>query len=209
MNLFELESLEPRYNIAPTQQILGVSEEAGRVARLFRWGLIPFWAKDASIGNKLINARSETIAEKPSFRHALAKRRCLIPADGFYEWKKGPGGKTPMHIRFRDGRLFAFAGLWESWTPPGGPAVSTCTILTTEPNKLVAPIHNRMPVILDPGDEAAWLDPETPPVARLGLLKSLAPEEMEAVPVSIRVNSPAVDDESLVEPVSSGRLFEF
>lgn len=208
MSLFDLNPVEPRYNIAPTQTIVGITDEGERQARAFRWGLIPFWAKDATIGSKMINARSETVAEKPSFRHALAKRRCLIPADGFYEWQKGPGGKTPTYVRFRDGRLFAFAGLWETWTPPEGSAVATCTVLTTEPNELMAPIHNRMPVILEPADESTWLDPDTPPARRIELLKPFAPEEMEAFPVSRRVNSPAVDDASLIEPVESGRLFE-
>lgn len=188
--------------------MLGITDDGERRARLFRWGLIPFWAKDASIGNKLINARSETIAEKPSFKHALSRRRCLIPVDGFYEWKKAAGGKIPMHIRYRDGRLFSFAGLWETWTPDDQPPVSTCTILTTEPNELMAPIHNRMPVILDPKTEATWLDPETPPAVRLELLRPFPSDELEAFPVSRRVNSPATDDESLIEPVESGLLFE-
>ena len=208
VTLLDLDQIEPRYNIAPTQQVLGITGGPERSASMFRWGLIPFWAKDASIGSKLINARSETVAEKPSFRQALAKRRCLIPVDGFYEWKKGPGGKTPMYIRFRDGRLFAFAGLWETWHPEGQPPVSTCTVLTTEPNELMAPIHNRMPVILDPASETAWLDPETPPAARLELLRPCAPDDMEAFPVSRRVNSPSMDDASLIESVEVGRLFE-
>ncbi|MBK6427157.1 MAG: SOS response-associated peptidase [Blastocatellia bacterium] len=208
VTLLDLDPVEPRYNIAPTQRVLGISGEPERVATMYRWGLIPFWAKDASIGSKLINARSETVAEKPSFRQALAKRRCLIPADGFYEWQKGPGGKTPMYIRYRDGRLFAFAGLWETWRPEEGTPVSTCTVLTTEPNALMGPIHNRMPVILDPKDEAAWLDPETSPSVRLELLRPCAPDEMEAFPVSRRVNSPAVDESALIEPVRIATLFD-
>ncbi|MGB5035813.1 MAG: SOS response-associated peptidase [Blastocatellia bacterium] len=208
VTLLDLDPVEPRYNIAPTQRVLGISGEPERVATMYRWGLIPFWAKDASIGSKLINARSETVAEKPSFRQALAKRRCLIPADGFYEWQKGPGGKTPMYIRYRDGRLFAFAGLWETWRPEEGTPVSTCTVLTTEPNALMGPIHNRMPVILDPKDEAAWLDPETSPSVRLELLRPCAPDEMEAFPVSRRVNSPAVDESALIEPVRNATLFD-
>lgn len=208
VTLLDLDPVEPRYNIAPTQRILGISGAPERAATMYRWGLIPFWARDASIGSKLINARSETVAEKPSFRQALAKRRCLIPADGFYEWQKGPGGKTPMYIRYRDGRLFAFAGLWETWKPAEGPPVSTCTVLTTEPNALMGPIHNRMPVILDPKDEAAWLDPETSPTVRLELLRPCAPDEMEAFPVSRRVNSPAVDESTLIEPVRNATLFD-
>jgi len=208
VTLLDLEPLEPRFNIAPSQRVLGISGSPERSAAMYRWGLIPFWAKDASIGNKLINARSETIAEKPSFKHALARRRCLIPADGFYEWKKSPGGKTPMYIRYRDGRLFAFAGLWERWTPEGEPPVETCTILTVEPNGLLAPIHNRMPAILEPGDEAAWLDPDTPPAVRLGLLRPCAAAEMEAFAVSRRVNAPSVDDASLVEPDGPASLFD-
>jgi putative SOS response-associated peptidase YedK len=208
VTLLDLDPIEPRYNIAPTQRVLGIVGETDRTARFFRWGLIPFWAKDASIGSKLINARSETVAEKPSFRQALAKRRCLIPVDGFYEWKKGPGGKTPMYIRYRDGRLFAFAGLWETWQPEGQEPVSTCTVLTTEPNDLMAPIHNRMPVILAPTDESTWLDPDTPPARRLELLKPCPPSDMEAFAVSRRVNAPTVDDASLIESVEARSLFD-
>lgn len=196
----------PRYNVAPTQAVAAVTPHGPRQERLLeplRWGLVPFWARDPAIGNKLINARSETVLEKPSFRHAMAKRRCLIPADGFYEWERAT--RQPYHFHLRGGPLFAFAGLYDEWTAPDGSPLRTCTILTTQANELVGRIHDRMPVILHPADEAAWLD-----VARFrpaDLLPLLAPypaEEMEATAVSKRVGSPAFDDPELVAPVAPG-----
>jgi putative SOS response-associated peptidase YedK len=194
--------LAPRVNIAPSQAVAVIANQPERVLDLFQWGLIPSWAKDPKIGNKLINARAETLAEKPSFRSALKRRRCLVLADGFYEWKKEATGKTPMYIQLTDGRPFAFAGLWEVWQPPDGSLVKSCTIITTEPNALLATIHNRMPVILPPAAYAAWLTPgELPTVEALALLQPYDAAQMKARPVSTRVNSPAVDAPELVLPL--------
>jgi len=200
--------LAPRFNIAPSQAVAVVANNADRALELFQWGLIPSWAKDPKIGNKLINARAETLAEKPSFRNALKRRRCLVVADGFYEWKKEGGdprgaGKTPMYIQLNDGRPFAFAGLWEVWQPPDGGLLKTCTIITTEPNALLAPIHNRMPAILPPGAYDKWLTPaELPSAEAMKLLRPYDPAQMKVVPVSSRVNSPAVDTPELVLPLA-------
>jgi putative SOS response-associated peptidase YedK len=185
---------EPRYNIAPTQTIAAITGDGERNLRGFGWGLVPFWAKDPQIGNRMINARAETIAEKPAYKHALARRRCLIPADGFYEWMRTGAQRTPMYIRFRDERLFAFAGIWERWSDPAGADLYTCSIVTVEPNHIVAPIHNRMPAILAPEDEEAWLEPTRGAGDVLPLLRPHPPDEMEAFPVSRRVNSPSFDD---------------
>ena len=151
----------PRFNIAPTQPILAIPNDDRMAADFFVWGLIPSWAKDPSIGSRLINARAEGLAEKPSFRGSFKYKRCLIPADGFYEWKSQPGTKTkvPHFIFLKDHRPFAFAGLWDEWYSPDGGSVRSATIITTAPNELMAPIHNRMPAILAPGDYARWLDP--------------------------------------------------
>jgi putative SOS response-associated peptidase YedK len=151
----------PRYNIAPTQTVVAVRQgEQGRELARVRWGLIPSWAKDAKIGNNLINARADGVATKPSFRHAFKKKRCLIPVDGFYEWQVVPGQKTkqPFHIGLQDAPVFAFAGLWESWTDPEGKPVESSSIITTDANEAMAAVHNRMPVILDPKDYDEWLD---------------------------------------------------
>jgi putative SOS response-associated peptidase YedK len=189
----------PRYNIAPTQEIAAIIGDDERTLRGFVWGLVPFWAKDPQIGNRMINARAETVAEKPAYKHALARRRCLIPADGFYEWMRTGDHRTPMHIRFRDERLFAFAGIWERWAAAGGEELLTCSIVTVEPNRVVAPIHNRMPAILAPEDEAAWLATNHTPAQLLEMLRSYEPEEMVAFPVSRRVNSPSIDDAECIE----------
>ena len=162
----ERPNLQPRYNIAPTQTVAIVRRKddgGGRELALVRWGLIPSWAKDASIGGRLINARAETVAEKPAFRGAFRRRRALVPADGFYEWRKREGDrpKQPLLIRRRDGQPFALAGLWEHWRGPEG-EVQTCTIVTTAANVVLAPIHDRMPVILDPASYDRWLDPAQP-----------------------------------------------
>jgi len=199
-----------RYNIAPTQDILVVTQNGARHLQGYHWGLIPSWAKDPAIGNKMINARAETLAEKPSFRTALARRRCLIPADGFYEWQDpaadlAPGkkaAKTPMHIRLQDGALFAFAGLWDEWHAPDGSPLRSCTIITTAPNAVTAPIHDRMPVILRPSDEALWLDPSVKDAAALlPLLVPYPADVMEAYAVSRSVNAPMVDDAACITPV--------
>jgi putative SOS response-associated peptidase YedK len=205
--LFEIEpltELEPRYNIAPTQQVVIVRTrfDQTREWAKMRWGLIPSWAKDAKIGSRLINARAETAADKPSFRSAFRARRCLVPADGFYEWIKIPGGKQPHHIRFADGGPFAFAGLWERWAPENSSPVDSCTILTTTPNELISDLHNRMPVILPPSVFDDWLGsgPLSPEAAEAILLPHPA-DGMEAVPVSTLVNSPKNDDPRCLEPI--------
>lgn len=195
------EDFAPRYNIAPSQFVLTIRQtDARRFARC-KWGLIPFWAKDPKIGNNLINAKAETLAEKPSFKHALAKRRCLIPADGFYEWKKqGKAPSQPMYVRRRDGGLFAFAGLWEEWKTPEGERLPTCTIITTEPNELISQFHHRMAVILPREAEARWLDPRLSAPDALALLRPCPADEWEAFAVSRAVNAPSFDDPSCIAP---------
>jgi putative SOS response-associated peptidase YedK len=193
----DLESLVPRYNLAPSQDApVIIAGDGGKVLRRMRWGLIPSWADNPKIGNRLINARSETAAEKPSFRAAFRRRRCLVPADGFYEWKKNPetSKKTPMRITLAEGEPFAFAGLWETWTASGGDPTETFTILTTSPNELLGTIHHRMPVILKRSAENIWIDPEKEdPQELTSLLRPYPAEEMMAYPVSTVVNSPAND----------------
>lgn len=203
-----LEFLRPRYNIAPSQ-LVPVIQNSDRLSAgsrellLCKWGLVPFWAKDPAIGNKMINAKSETLAEKPSFRNALAKRRCLIPADGFYEWqKKGKAPSQPIFVRRRDGGLFAFAGLWEEWNSPDGSPLATCTIITTEPNQLISQFHHRMAVILKPEDESIWLDLKNRPADVLPLLRPYEADDLEAYPVSRAVNSPSFDDASCIAPLN-------
>lgn len=193
----------PRYNIAPTQSIAVVINDGRNQIDFYRWGLIPSWAKDESIGNRMINARAETLAEKPSFRTALKRRRCLIPASGFYEWKKDVGGKTktPMYIRLKGGRPFAFAGLWESWHSPDGSEIRSCTIITGEPNQLIKGIHDRMAVVLRDEDCARWIDSkEHSPDDLLPMLTPYPADQMEAYPVSRAVNSPANQGEALIRP---------
>ncbi len=208
IDLCEVPAWTPRYNIAPTQEVLVVVQDptkAKRQARRHRWGLIPSWAKDRSIGNQLINAQAETAATKPTFRSAFRKRRCLILADGFFEWKKENRHKQPFHIRLHDGRPFAFAGLWEHWDGGEGAAIESCTILTTTPNDLLRPLHHRMAVVLDPGVYDLWLDPAIQEAERLQpLLRSFPAEAMTAYPVSTRVNNPANDHPECVEPIQKG-----
>jgi putative SOS response-associated peptidase YedK len=199
----------PRYNIAPSQPVVGVTagKPGGRdlQLRLFRWGLVPFWAKDPDIGNRLINARSETASTKPAFRAAMKYRRCLLPADGFYEWKKTDEGKQPYHIGMEGHEPFALAGLWESWDGGGTGPLETCAILTTEPNELLAEVHNRMPVIIPPEHFARWLDPDaTDPGELASLLGPYPPGEMTAYPVSRRVNRPTHDAPECIEPIEQG-----
>ena len=193
----DLPDVRPRYNIAPTQSVLmvrGTSEAQPEFGEA-RWGLIPGWAKDAKIGARMINARAETVADKPAFRSALRRRRCLIPSDGFYEWRKLAGGKQPYLIRFTDGSPFAFAGLWERWHDSDGQAIDSCTIITTTPNDLVAHLHDRMPVILPSRHHSEWLGSDTFAPERLAeLLQPCPASGMEAYPVSKRVNNPANDD---------------
>ncbi len=195
----------PRYNIAPTQEVLVLLDDGTeRRIETFRWGLIPHWAPDPKIGNKLINARAETIFEKPSFRSAAKERRCLILADGFFEWAKTEKekGKIPLYVRLKSGKPFGFAGLWESWQSPEGEEVKSCAIVTTEPNELMLSIHNRMPVIVQKKHETIWLDPTIKdPQELIGVLQPYPPEEMEAFPVSKLVNSPANDRPECIVPV--------
>jgi len=195
----------PRFNIAPSQPVLAIPNDGTNTADFFIWGLIPMWAKDPSIGNRLINARGETIAEKPSFRGSFKHKRCLILADGFYEWKASPvkKTKTPYFIHMKDRSPFAFAGLWDSWESPDGSSIRTCTIITTEPNELMATLHNRMPVILHPRDHAKWLDAShQTPENLLTLIKPYPADAMSAHPVSTLVNNPSNDSPELVVPAS-------
>jgi putative SOS response-associated peptidase YedK len=195
----------PRYNIAPSQPITAVRATptgSGREIALLRWGLIPSWSKDPAIGIRLINARAETAGEKPSFRNAFRRHRCLIPASGFYEWLRWERGKQPYFVRMRDGHPFAFAGLWDRWESPDEGAVETCAILTTAANDVLAPIHDRMPVILPSGEYDRWLDPSLLNTDSLApLLVPFPPEEMLAYPVNPRVNAPSTDDEGCIAPL--------
>jgi len=197
-----------RYNIAPTQRVAVVYDEAPDTLGEARWGLVPSWAKDTKIASSLINARCETVATKPAFRAAWKKRRCLVPADGFYEWQKSGAVKIPQHILMRTGEPFAFAGLWETWHDPATPEAEplrTCTIITGPPNELVAPIHDRMPVILPRERYTAWLSPETTPEERTAMLTPFPAEQMRAYPISPRVNSPRNDDPALIDPAGNGQ----
>jgi putative SOS response-associated peptidase YedK len=196
--LAEVPALVPRYNIAPTQPVLAVrgaeDDSAPRAASL-RWGLIPSWARDPRIAHTLLNARSETAADKPAFRAALRRRRCLVPADGFYEWLRQGRAKQPFCFRLADDRPFAFAGLWERWQDPGGSPLETCTILTTEANDLVRAVHERMPVILPASAHALWLDPRVQDPERLRpLLGPYPADRMRAFPVSPWVSDPKHED---------------
>jgi putative SOS response-associated peptidase YedK len=201
-----LPELRTRFNLAPTQEapvVRVLTPGAPRQLDLLRWGLIPYWAKEASIGNRMINARAESAAEKPAYRWAFKKHRCLVVTDGFYEWKKVAGGKQPYYIRRKDRQPFAFAGLWSRWQPPDGALpVESYTILTTDANAKVSELHDRMPVILDRESFGLWLDPGMQDVERLKpLLVPMAGDELETVPVSKRVNSPAYDGAECVEPL--------
>lgn len=201
----ERPNLPPRYNIAPTQNVAAVRRrDGGRELVLLRWGLVPFWA-EAPDGSPLINARADGVLGKPSFRHAMRGRRCLLPADGFYEWEKRPdGSKQPYRIVRRDRAPFAFAGLWETWKPKDGPGepLESTAIVTTTANAALSFLHERMPVILDPGDWDAWLDPANPPDAAATLLRPCPDDWLEAYPVDRRVNSVRNDDEGCIAPLS-------
>jgi putative SOS response-associated peptidase YedK len=199
------EDWSPRYNIAPTQPVPVIRQnpkEPRRELSLVRWGLVPFWAKDLSGGAKMINARSETAATVPAFRDALKLRRCLIPADGFYEWQKTGKAKQPYCFEVNDGELFAFAGLWDRWKDPSGQWVKSCSILTTTPNAVASAIHDRMPVILDRTNFDLWLDPGMTNVeAASDLLKPCDAQLMRCYPVSNRINHVANDDAACSTPV--------
>jgi putative SOS response-associated peptidase YedK len=193
---------QPRYNIAPTQRVPTMfcpAQAAERQFRLLRWGLVPSWAKDLTIGAKLINARAETVSEKPSFRAAFKQQRCLVLADGFYEWRRLSRKKQPYYFQLQDGELFAFAGLWERWQR-NGDTIESCTIVTTQANQLVASVHDRMPVMLAAADYDVWLDPATPIDQLQALLHPYASEAMYCYPVSAIVNTPTRDDPSCIHP---------
>lgn len=199
--------LPPRYNIAPTQQVPVVVDRAPKKLVSLRWGLVPFWAKDPSIGNRMINARAESVAEKPAFKRLFQSRRCLVAADGFYEWRREGEGrsakKTPMYIRLASGRPFTFAGLWDAWKQPDGTPLKTFTIVTTRAAEPIADIHDRMPVIVAPEDRARWLDREVDPEELRALLGPYPPGELVAWEVSRVVNAPANDVPECIEPVTS------
>lgn len=196
--------LSPRYNIAPSQQIATVRlkpEDEKRELAMLHWGLIPFWANDSKTGYRMINARAETVAQKPSFRNAFKKRRCLVVADGFYEWQKTNGKKQPFLIHMKDDRPFAFAGLWEHWEGDDE-EIESCTIIVTDANDLLEPIHDRMPVILSPDEYDFWLDPEFADKKKLEeMLLPYPDNDLEAYPVSTVVNNPKNDVEKCVERV--------
>jgi putative SOS response-associated peptidase YedK len=202
--LAEIPELSPRYNIAPMQWtgVIRQEEDRRRIV-LMRWGLIPSWAKDEKIASSTINARAETAASKPAFRTAVRRRRCLVPADGFFEWQAVAGRKQPLYFQRRDARPFAIAGLWEQWQPEGVEPLLTCTVLTTEANELVRPVHDRMPVILDPADYALWLDPTVQDPERLQPLLRPAPAgDMTARPVQPRVNQVRQEGPGCIEPLA-------
>ncbi len=201
-----LPNLAPRYNIAPTQDVVAIRRgDAGRELAMLRWGLIPGWAKDPAIGARMINARAETVAEKPSFRAAFRQRRCLVAADGFYEWRKTAEApkapKQPYYIRLESGEPFAIAGLWERWRDPAGQTVESCTLITTEANPELAPIHHRMPVILAPADYDAWLEPASADALH-DLLRPYPGAEMTAIPIGRHVNNVRNDDPRCIEPAA-------
>jgi putative SOS response-associated peptidase YedK len=192
-------AIEPHYNIAPGQAVAAVRESAqGRALTWLQWGLIPSWAKDATIGMKLVNARGETLAEKPAFRSAYRQRRCLLPADAFYEWKPVAGRKQPYAIRLRDGGPFGMAGLWERWTSPEGKTIESCTIVTVDANPLIAPLHDRMPLIVDPAHYGAWLAAQSQ-----ALPPAIPAEALHAYPVSPVVNNARNDVPACLEPLAT------
>jgi len=200
----------PRYNIAPTQPVLVVRKEHGKKSREFRtmrWGLIPSWAKDMSIGNRTLNARSETVTSTPAFREPILRRRCLIPTDGFYEWRKMGSVKQPYCFEVGDGEVFALAGLWDEWKSPDGEIIESCTVLTTGPNSLVADLHDRMPVIVTPDKYDLWLDPDVKDFEAVrDILKPYEAELMRRYAVSTRLNNSRKDDAESAKPVALDTL---
>ena len=209
------EEWNPRYNVAPTQTVPVIRQnpkEPVRELSLMRWGLVPSWAKDSSVAAMMINARSETASTKLAFRDALKSRRCLIPADAFYEWQKTGKAKQPYCFEVDEGELFAFAGIWDRWKDPSGNALETCSILTTSPNAVTSPVHDRMPVILDPDSYDLWLDPGMKDVSAVSeLLKPCDARLMRCYTISTRINYVANDDEECSAPVelaqTQARLF--
>ncbi|MGJ3252638.1 MAG: SOS response-associated peptidase [Elainellaceae cyanobacterium] len=204
--LSEIPPVKPRYNISPTQAVPVVFQTTNSPARKFtymHWGLIPSWADDPKIGARMINARAETVTEKPSFRTAFKRRRCLVVADGFYEWKKTDEGKQPFYIQLDHHQPFGFAGLWEHWQHADGSEIESCTIVTTEPNELLRPIHNRMPVILNPDDYDRWLNPEVQDAKSLQpLLRPYDAQQMIHYPVSMVVNNPQNDSPECIRAIA-------
>lgn len=199
------EKMAPRYNIAPSQPVLALPNNVNKTADLFIWGLIPSWSKDPSFGARLINARAEGVSEKPSFRGSYKYKRCILPATGFYEWKKANNGKTktPYNIGLLQGGIFGFAGLWDEWLSPDGSVVKTCTIITTSPNPMMSEIHDRMPVILEPESYAEWLNPAPVKPGELDhLLVPFNEAKMTAYPVSTLVNSPANESPLCIQGIA-------
>ena len=202
------EQYHPRFNIAPSQPVMVLPNDGRHAADFFIWGLIPVWAKDPTIGSRLINARAETLAEKSSFRGAFKYKRCLVLADGFYEWKTQAGskGKIPYYIHLASNHPFAFAGLWDEWLSPDGSQVKSCTIITTEPNHMMSALHTRMPVILNADDYEGWLDPEPQKPENLQkYLKQYPSNEMVAYPVSTMVNTPMNDRPELIAHIPADK----
>ena len=193
---------KPNYNAAPMQYIPTIigSSNGNRLGYL-RWGLVPSWANDDKIGNKMINARAETLAEKPAFKRLVSSKRCIIPTNGFYEWRKTGSGKQPMRILMKDDSIFSLAGLYDTWISPDGNKLSTCTIITTNPNSLMADIHDRMPVILHPQDEAVWLNKDSDKESVLGLLRPYDADEMRAYKVDFAVGNVRNNNEELIKEV--------
>jgi putative SOS response-associated peptidase YedK len=207
----DLPRYAPRFNIAPEQVSptipVIVRSEGGNKCRLMHWGLIPYWAKDPSIGNRMINARAETLTDKPAFKHLVGERRCIIPADGFYEWRKEGKRKVPMWVHLKNREPFGLAGLWDVWRKLDGTPVESFTIITTEPNELVRPVHDRMPVILRPEDEEQWLDVSRTSFAKArSFLKPLPAEMMDAHDVSTIVNSAKYDGPECIQPVADDEM---
>lgn len=199
--------LRSRFNVTPGQEMPVVRDGAAPAMECMVWGFVPFWSKDASIGRRLINARAETAAEKPAFRHSFAKKRCLVPASGFYEWKSEKGGKVPFYYRRRDEGHFAFAGLYDVWRDPAGGERTTYLILTTDANPLVGEVHDRMPVILHREDEGIWLDGESDTATLEALLAPFPGEEMAGFRVSPKVNNPENEGEDLIEPQDAAKAW--
>jgi putative SOS response-associated peptidase YedK len=208
LGLDDVPELFPRYNVAPTQPVLvgRLGQDGQREAVLLRWGLVPSWSKDGK--KPLLNARAETVADRPAFRSAFRRRRCLVPADGYYEWRQLPTGKQPFLFRRPDGAPFAIAGLWEAWTAPDGSAVQTCALLTTEANAVVRPVHDRMPVLVAVSDFDRWLSLAADPADLLTLLRPAPDEALTATPVSAFVNSARHEGPRCVEPPDGPSLFD-